>query len=98
MIPLEDEAEVEDDYLMVEMAPFRRWSWDTYAYRARWSMNVARKRAAARWKVRAWEKNFAAYSGDGHERVCVDCGSATSPRDPVFDLCRACERQWRIER
>lgn len=79
-------------------APFARWSWDTYVHYARRSKNVTRKRAAARWKVWIWEKNFETYAEAGHKRICADCGTNTSPRDPVFDLCRACERQWRLER
>lgn len=74
--------------------PFPRWSWYTYARRARRSMNVARKRACARWKVWAWEQNFAAYADAGLQRICADCGVSTSPRDPVFDLCRSCERVY----
>lgn len=78
--------------------PFPLWSWPVYARRAARSLNVQRKRAVARWKVWAWEQNFAAYASEGHERVCADCGAVTTSRDPVFDLCRGCERDWRSER
>lgn len=77
---------------------FPRWSWDVYSHHARRSLNVARKRASARWKVRAWERNYAAYAADGHRRICSDCGIVTTPRDPVFDLCRGCERQYRLDK
>lgn len=79
-------------------APFHAWSWHTYVRLARWSMRVTTKRAAARLKVDKWEENFKSYADAGHRRVCDDCGAATTPRDPVFDLCRACERQYRMER
>jgi len=79
--------------------PFPLWSWYTYAHRARRSKFVARKRAVAAWKLRTWESNFAAYVDSGHTRTCSDCGAPTSGvRDPVFDLCRSCEQQYRWDR
>ncbi len=80
------------------LGPFPRWSGYTYATHARWSANVGRKRAVARWRIRAWESNFASYASDGHRCTCAECGAVTTPRDPVFDLCRGCERQFRLDK
>lgn len=79
-------------------SPFAAWSWETYARRARWSMRSMTKRRAARWKTEKWEEHFMLYAEAGHRRICADCGAATNPRDPVFDLCRQCEQQWRMAR
>ena len=83
--PAQDAAA--DDLLFGDCAPPRPW-W-TYLRHARRSMLVARRLAVKRWQDREWEQHAA-----GHRRICSDCGAATTPRDPVFDTCRSCEREW----
>ena len=86
------------EYVELFESPFAAWSWETYARRARWSMRSMTKRRAARWKTEKWQERFMLYAEAGHRRICADCGAATNPRDPVFDLCRQCEQQWRMAR
>lgn len=87
--PAQDDAAAADDAIFGDGAPPRPWSWWTYLRHARRSMLVARRLAVKRWQDREWEQH-----AEGHRRICSDCGAATTPRDPVFDTCRACAREW----